>query len=271
MMTAARRAGDGLLARFRGWETIKVELKGRANFVSVADRESEALLQSMLLGRYPRHGFLTEESAPTVGIDPGTRFIVDPLDGTTNFLHGIPHFAVAVALEHEGEIVAGVVHDPPMDEMFVAEKGRGCWLKGQRLHVARDRDLSRAIVATGIPHAGARRRHAHYLEMLRAMMREAAGIRRFAAAALDLSYVAAGRFAVFFELGLAPWDLAAASLLVREAGGVVTEPDGGTAYLESGNVLATNGHLHALSLAMLRRATRRAASATPRSRTSPRG
>jgi myo-inositol-1(or 4)-monophosphatase len=270
MMSAARRAGDGLMVRFATRETLKVELKGRADFVSAADRESEDLLRSLLLERYPLHGFLTEESAPTVGADARTRFVVDPLDGTTNFLHGVPHFAVAVALEVEGDLVAGVVHDPAKNEMFVAEKGRGAWLKGQRLRVSGDRDFSRAIVATGIPHAGARSRHGRYLEMLREVMHEAAGIRRMAAAALDLSYVAAGRFAAFFELGLKPWDVAAGSLLVREAGGTVSEPDGGDDYLESGDVLATNRRLHASTLAMLRRATRRASSAKRRSRRSPR-
>jgi len=270
-MQAARRAGAGLMRRFHGLARLKVELKGPADFVSAADRESEDLLRSMLLRRYPRHGFLTEESAPTVGADARTRFVVDPLDGTTNFLHGVPHFAVALALEHEGEVVAGVVHDVPKNEMFVAEKGRGAFLNGQRLHVAGDRDLSRALVAIGIPHSSSRPRHPRYLAVLSDVMREAAGIRRLGAAALDLSYVAAGRFAVFFELGLAPWDLAAGSLLVREAGGVVMEPDGGPGFLESGDVLATNGRLHASTQALLRRATRRAASSTRPPRTSPRG
>jgi myo-inositol-1(or 4)-monophosphatase len=186
--------------------------------------------------------------------------VVDPLDGTTNFLHGVPHFAVAVALEHEGQVVAGVVHDVPKDEMFVAEKGRGAFLNGQRVHVATDRDLSRALVAIGIPHSSSRVRHPRYLAVLADVMRDAAGIRRLGAAALDLSYVAAGRFALFFELGLAPWDLAAGSLLVSEAGGTVTEPDGGDGFLESGDVLATNGRLHASTQALLRRATRRASS-----------
>jgi len=270
-MEAARRAGDGLMVRFAAREKLEVELKGRADFVSAADRESEELLRSRLLASYPGHGFLTEESAPTRGVDGRTRFVVDPLDGTTNFLHGVPHFAVAVALEHEGEVVAGVVHDPAKDEMFVAEKGRGAWLKGQQLRVSPDRDFSLALVATGIPHANSRARHASYLEMLREVMREAAGIRRFAAAALDLAYVAAGRFAVFFERGLSRWDMAAGSLLVQEAGGVVSEPDGGDGYLESGSVLATNGRLHAPTLAMFRRATRRAGSEKRRARRPPPG
>jgi myo-inositol-1(or 4)-monophosphatase len=260
MMQAARRAGTGLMRRFQRLGKLEVELKGPADFVSEADRESEELLRSVLLRRYPRHGFLTEESAPIVGADAGTRFVVDPLDGTTNFLHGVPHFAVAVALEHEGQVVAGVVHDVPKDEMFVAEKGRGAFLNGQRVHVATDRDLSRALVAIGIPHSSSRVRHPRYLAVLADVMRDAAGIRRLGAAALDLSYVAAGRFALFFELGLAPWDLAAGSLLVSEAGGTVTEPDGGDGFLESGDVLATNGRLHASTQALLRRATRRASS-----------
>jgi myo-inositol-1(or 4)-monophosphatase len=271
MMQAARRAGAGLMQRFQTLATLKIELKGPADFVSAADRESEDLLRSTLLGRHPRHGFLTEESAPTIGADAGTRFVVDPLDGTTNFLHGIPHFAIALALEHEGEVVAGLVLDVPKDEMFVAEKGRGAFVNGKRLRVSGDRDLSRALVAIGVPHSSSRPRHPRYLAILADVMREAAGIRRLGAAALDLSYVAAGRFAFFFELGLAPWDLAAGSLLVREAGGTVTEPDGGDAFLESGDVLATNGRLHASTQALLRRATRRASSATRRRRTSRRG
>jgi len=269
MMSAAGRAGDGLLRRFRRRSELRVELKGPADFVSEADRESEDRLRSLLLRRYPTYGFLTEESAPTVGSEVGTRFIVDPLDGTTNFLHGVAHFAVAIALERDGEVVAGVVHDPSKGEMFVAEKGRGAWLGSQRLSVTRDRDLSRALFATGVPHRNSVPRHARYLKVLRAAMREAAGVRRLAAAALDLAYVAAGRFAVFFELGLSPWDVAAGSLLVREAGGRVTEPDGGDDVLGSGNVLATNGRLHARMLEMVRPAT--ASSRRPRPRTPPRG
>lgn len=270
MTRAARRAGDGLLRRYGRRSELRIELKGPADFVSDADRESEDTLRSMLLRRYPGYGFLTEESAPTVGAEVGTRFIVDPLDGTTNFLHGVAHFAVAIALERAGEVVAGVVHDPCKGETFVAERGRGAWLGRQRLEVTRDRDLSRALFATGVPHRNSVPRHARYLTVLRRAMREAAGIRRLAAAALDLAYVAAGRFAVFFELGLAPWDVAAGSLLVREAGGRVTEPDGGPDVIGSGNVLATNGRLHARMLEMVRPVTG-VASRRRRPRTPPRG
>lgn len=257
MMDAARRAGRGLMRRFRSRAGLRVELKGVADFVTEADLESQRVLEGRLLRAFPRHGFVGEEGPhdrrETAG--PSARFVVDPLDGTTNFLHGVPHFAVAVALEREGQVVAGVVLDPAKDEMFVAERGRGAWLGRQRLRVAGDRDLSRALVATGVPHANARRIHASYLAMLAPMMRESAGIRRFSGAALDLAYVAAGRFAVFFELGLKRWDIAAGSLLVQEAGGRVTELDGGDDYLSSGDVLATNGRLHPRTVAMLERAS----------------
>ena len=267
MMEAADQAGKGLSRRFRRLSALRVELKGPADFVSEADRESEDLLRTRLLRKFPAYGFLTEESAPTIGAEEGTRFIVDPLDGTTNFLHGIPHFAVAIALQRGGEIVAGVVHDPAKGEMFVAERGRGAWLGRQRLAVRPDRDFSRAVVGTGIPHASARARHARYLPVLAKVMREAAGIRRLGAAALDLAYVAAGRFAAFFELGLHPWDVAAGGLLVREAGGRITEPDGGDDFVTSGNVLATNGRLHARMLKMLRPAPAASGRSQPRRRT----
>jgi myo-inositol-1(or 4)-monophosphatase len=271
MIDAARRAGAGLMRRFHRRSTLTVELKGPADFVSAADREAEETIRRALLRRHPRFGFLTEESAPTVGLDGDNRFIVDPLDGTANFVHGVPHFAVAVALEHEGEVVAGVVHDPAKKETFVAERGRGAWLGRERLRVSDARDLSRALVAAGIPHANAPQRHARMLAILGRAMREAAGIRRFASAALDLSYVAAGRFAVYFELGLAPWDLAAGALLVREAGGAVSQPDGGADFMQSGDVLATNGRLHARTLATIIRAARTASSARSRRRIRPTG
>jgi myo-inositol-1(or 4)-monophosphatase len=265
MMDAARAAGAGLMRRFESRRELKVQVKGPADFVSAADVQSEETLRSMLLGAYPAFGMLTEETAPTGPIDTGRpRFVVDPLDGTTNFLHGIPHFAVAVALEHGGQVIAGVVFDPPKGELFVAERGRGAWLvvgeggtrathhTAERLAVSDDTDFSRALIATGIPHANSVHRHDAYLTMLAASMREAAGIRRLGAAALDLAYVAAGRFDAFFEFGLARWDLAAGGLLVAEGGGRVSEPSGGLGYLDAGDVLATNGHLHAPTLALLR-------------------
>jgi myo-inositol-1(or 4)-monophosphatase len=306
MILAAARAGEGLMRHFRRGSELVVELKGPADFVSVADREADEAIRETLLDRYPRVGFLTEESAPTRGLDASTRFVVDPLDGTANFVHGIPHFAVSIALERRRVVVAGVVFDPCQGEMFVAERGRGAWLlaggeivhdgagpsqasrggasshtnrkaswrstgPAARLEVARDRDLSLALVAAGIPHANRTRRHGPVLRMLRQVMREAAGVRRMAAAALDLAYVAAGRFAAYFELGLSPWDVAAGALLVREAGGAVSEPTSEGDFFTSGDVLATNGHLHPQMRALLRREALPASSRPPRRRTPPTG
>jgi myo-inositol-1(or 4)-monophosphatase len=258
MIDAARVAGQGLLRHFRARGDLEVRLKGPADFVSTADLESEQRLRAILLGAHPSYGLLAEESEAKSAADPArARFIVDPLDGTTNFLHGIPHFAVAIALEREGRVVAGVVFDPAKDEMFVAERGAGAWLLGgagatERVLVSEDGDFSRALVGTGIPHANSAARHGAYLPLLAAAMREAAGIRRLGAAALDLAYVAAGRFGAFFEFGLQPWDLAAGGLLVSEAGGRVSTPAGGDGYVHKGDVLATNGRLHEPMLALLR-------------------
>jgi myo-inositol-1(or 4)-monophosphatase len=273
MVDAATVAGKGLMGRLHDRKGLAVHVKRQADFVSEADLESERTLRDMLLGVFPTFGMLAEESAPT-GSTAGAgkdRFIVDPLDGTTNFLHGIPHFAIAIALERDGQVVAGLVYDVPKDEMFVADVGRGAWLITgharhvetgaaealERLAVSADRDFSRALVATGVPHAGSRIPHETYLPMLANVMREAAGIRRMAAAALDLAYVSAGRVAAFFEFGLAPWDLAAGALLVHEAGGQVTTPTGTPTFMETGNVLATNAALHPAMLAILGTTTRR--------------
>jgi myo-inositol-1(or 4)-monophosphatase len=267
MIDAAHAAGSRLMHYFRVRSELEVGLKGKADFVTTADLESEKLLKDLLLRAHPagrRRGMVTEESAPirgTRGTD-SDRYIVDPLDGTSNFVHGVPHFAVSVALETSGRVSHGVVFDPVKQETFAAERGRGAWLNGARLRVADDADLSRALVATGIPHASARARHGRYLPMLEGVMRQAAGIRRLGAAALDLAYVAAGRFVVHFEFGLSPWDIAAGALLVEEAGGTVTDTAGGQTFLASGNVVATNGRLHPRMLAILSRAKKR--SAAPR-------
>lgn len=253
MMEAARVAGRGLARRFRERDSLVVTMKGPADFVSEADLESEQTLRSILLGQYGDHGFISEESGEAGSPGASARFIVDPLDGTTNFLHGVPHFAIAIALERAGQTICGVVLDVPKSEMFVAEAGRGAWSGDDRLRVSKEDDLARAIVGTGIPHATGSRRmdHEAYLRMLRPIMNEAAGVRRFAAAALDLAYVAAGRFAAFFEFGLSLWDVAAGALLVREAGGQISEPDGGGDVLRSGDVLATNARLHSKMLGLL--------------------
>lgn len=258
MMDAARAAGRHLAERFRKRGAVEVRLKGPGDFVTTADLESEQTLRSMLLAKYGDHAFVGEESSDeNAGRGSGgaaARFIVDPLDGTTNFLHGVPHFAVSIALERDGRTTCGVVFDVPKNEMFVVEAGRGAWLGDERLRVSNARDLSHSIVGTGIPHSNAARGQTdpdRYLAILRGVMREAAGVRRFAAAALDLAYVAAGRFAAFFEYGLSPWDIAAGALLVREAGGQVSEPDGGDGVLRTGNVLATNAKLHPKMIELL--------------------
>lgn len=253
MVDAARRAGAGLMRRFARRHALVVELKGPADFVSEADRASEREIAHHLLAAFPRYGFVSEESPPVLG-EADARFIVDPLDGTTNFLHGLPHFAVSIGLEREGRLAAGVVFDPAKDELFAAERGRGAWLGRRRLKVARDRDLTSTLVATGIPAANAPESHAVTLALLEAAMRDAAGIRRFSSAALDLAYVAAGRFGAFFELGLKPWDLAAGALLVEEAGGRVTAPDGARDFLSAGGVVATGGPLHPRMLALVKAA-----------------
>jgi myo-inositol-1(or 4)-monophosphatase len=254
MTAAARVAGEGLMRRFRDRGSLRVELKGRADFVSTADLESQETLRARLLGAYPTFGFLAEEGDPAPDDRArDARFIVDPLDGTTNFLHGLPHFAVAIALERRGRVVAGVVYDPAKNEMFAAREGAGTTLDGSPARVATDRDLSAALVGTGIPHSNAPERHELYLRRLAGAMKEAAGIRRFGAAALDLAYVAAGRFAAFFETGLKPWDVAAGAHLVREGGGRVSELGGGHGdVVASGEVLATNGHVHDTLIALLR-------------------
>ena len=261
MMAAARMAGQRLMQHFRQRDRLVVNLKGPADFVTTADLDSQTVLLAALGQAFPDHGFLAEEDAGEARSTSRSRFVIDPLDGTSNFLHGIPHFAIAIALERAGRVVAGLVFDPPKDEMFVAELGRGAWCGGARLRVSSDGDLSTALVGTGIPHANAKHRHAAYLPTLASVMREAAGVRRMAAAALDLAYVAAGRVAAFYEYGLSRWDVAAGGLLVLEAGGRVSKPDGGEGYLESGDVLATNGRLHERMLRLV---------AAPRSASAPR-
>ena len=263
MMKAADKAARGLKRDFGEVEQLQVSLKGPADFVSNADLKAERTLRAELTRARPGYGLLMEESGATPGEDPRHRWIVDPLDGTSNFLHGLPHWAISIALEQDGEIVAGLVHDPIKDEIFWAEKGGGAFLNDRRLRVSGRRRLSEALLGTGMPFSG----HgdgAAYLGQLDAAMAATAGIRRWGAAALDLAYVAAGRFDGFWESGLSPWDIAAGILLVREAGGYVTELDGGRDMLASGNVLAANDHLHGEIARLLAREAPAAAAASGR-------
>lgn len=241
MIRAAHEAAVGLLEDFGHRGRMVVEEKGPSDYVSSADLRSQDVLRRVLSTAHPDHALLLEEQQDTAeAARRRARFIVDPLDGTTNFLRGLPHFAVAIAHEVDGEVVEGVVFDPPKGELFWAARGAGAWLGERRLAVAPEKRLRGAVVGTGVPHRG-RGPHEPYLDALRPVMAEVAGIRRFGSAALDLAYVAAGRFDAFFEIGLAPWDVAAGALLVREAGGVVTKTDGAPMPLDAGDTLASAG------------------------------
>ena len=252
MLRAAEKAGRGLVRDFSEVEKLQVSVKGPADFVSIADTRAERTIREELSRARPAYGFLMEESGEQAGSNPSFRWIVDPLDGTTNFLHGIPHFCISIALERDGEIVSAVIYDPVKDERFWAEKGEGAFLTDQRLRVASRRRLNDAVIATGIPFRG-RGEHKPFLGQLEAVMANTAGVRRFGSAALDLAYVAAGRFDGFWEQWLAPWDMAAGILLVREAGGFVTEIDGGGNMLRTGSILAGNQHIHDALTRLVRR------------------
>jgi myo-inositol-1(or 4)-monophosphatase len=251
MVGAATKAARGLKRDFGEVENLQVSRKGPADFVSAADHRAEEVIRAELARARPGYGFLMEESGETAGRDPQHRWIVDPLDGTTNFLHGIPHFAISIALERQGKLSAALIHNPITDELFTAERGSGAFVNDRRLRVAARPGLADAVVATGMPFRG-RGDHARYVTELTAVMPEVAGIRRFGAAALDLAYVAAGRFDGFWERDLSPWDLAAGILIVREAGGYVTDLDGRDAVLDKGHVVAGNEAIHGQLLALLK-------------------
>jgi myo-inositol-1(or 4)-monophosphatase len=252
MERAARKAARGLIRDFGEVEQLQVSKKGPADFVSTADLKAERILRTELLKARPGYGLLMEESGEEKG-DGRHRFIVDPLDGTKNFLHGIPHFAISIGLERDGEIVAGVILEPIKDELYWTEKGVGAYCNEHRLRVSARSKLLESLIGTGIPFAG-HGDHPAFLKTFTAVMPEVAGIRRMGTASLDMAYVAAGRFDGFWEFGLKPWDIAAGILLVREAGGYVSEIDGGRDVLNSGNMLAANDQLHKPLGDMLRRA-----------------
>jgi myo-inositol-1(or 4)-monophosphatase len=243
MISAARKAGRSLIRDFGEVENLQVSIKGPANFVSAADHKAEDVIFKELSKARAAYGFLMEERGEVAGADKTHRWIVDPLDGTTNFLHSNPMFCVSIGLEREGHLVAGVIYNPASDELFTAEKGKGAYLNDRRLRVAARKSAADALVTTGIPHRG-REGHPRFLREMELLMGEVAGVRRTGSAALDLAFVAAGRFDVYWEHNLKAWDVAAGIVIVREAGGFVSDLAGGDKMLDSGDVLAANSHLH---------------------------
>ncbi len=244
MIKAARKAGRALVKDFREVENLQVSVKGPGDFVTKADRESERIIREELMGGRPTYGWLGEESGETPGEDPTRRWIVDPLDGTTNFLHGLPHWAISIALEHKGDIVAGVIFDAAKDEMYFAEKGQGAWMNdNRRLRVSGRSRMNEAIFATGVPF-GAKRTLPLMLQDLARLMPATAGVRRWGSASLDMAYVAAGRFDGYWEREIHPWDIAAGTILVREAGGMVAGVGDGAPFA-TGTVVAANTALFA--------------------------
>ena len=239
MIAAARKTARALKRDFGELEKLQVSLKGPANFVSSADRRAEETLYQELSKARPGYGFLGEEGGAREGADKSHRWIVDPLDGTSNFLHGIPQFAIAIALEREGVVVAGLVYNPATDDMFIAERGKGAFMNEQRIRVAGRKRLADALIACGLPHRGRGDLTLAGRETA-AMQEQVAGLRRFGAAALDLAWVAAGRLDGYWERDLKPWDMAAGLILVREAGGFVSDCDGGDAMLAKGHIVAGN-------------------------------
>lgn len=243
MISAARKASRRLVRDFNEVEQLQVSVKGPSDFVTQADLACEKTLYDELARAREGYGFLMEEQGELIGRDKTHRWIIDPLDGTTNFLHGVPLFAISIALEREGEIIAALVYNPIMDECFTAEKGKGAFLNDRRIRVAARQKLADGLITTGIPHRG-RPGHDQFINEQRLVMSQTQGLRRTGSAALDLAWTAAGRFDGFWERGLQPWDMAAGILLVREAGGMVSNLDGESTILQSGHVLAANIPLH---------------------------
>ena len=238
---AARRAGTIIMRHLDRLERVTIETKGRADFVTEVDRMAEAEIIAILRTAYPNHAILAEESGAQDGNE--FRWIIDPLDGTTNYLHGFPQFAISIALQHKEKLEQAVVFDPHKNELFSASRGQGAQLNERRIRVSKISELDRALLGTGFPF----RSQEHldvWLNPLRALLPLSSGVRRPGSAALDLAYVASGRYDGFWEFGLSPWDMAAGCLLIQEAGGIVTDFRGGQRFLETGHVVAGNARIH---------------------------
>jgi myo-inositol-1(or 4)-monophosphatase len=254
MTAAALKAGKGLKRDLGEIENLQVSPKGPGDFVSLADKRSEKTLFEELSKARPGYGFVLEEGGQVEGSDKTHIWHIDPLDGTTNFLHGIPMFAISIGLEREGQIVAGLVYNPADDAMYVTEKGQGAWGANRRLRVAARREMNQSLIGCGVPHLGKSREHPRFKAELAQVMTSVVNVRRMGCVALDLAYVAAGRFDAFWERGLNSWDIAAGSLLIREAGGYVTDCEGGENFLESGDICCGNDFIHKQLLELLARA-----------------
>ena len=240
---AARRAGNTLIRKMVNLDKLKVEQKGHNDYVSDADLAAEKAVIHCILKHYPDHAILAEESGPQGESD--TIWIIDPLDGTTNYLHGFPVFAVSIGVQIKGRMEHAVVYDPLRQELFTATRGQGAHLEGRRIRVSGQKQLERALIGTGFPFRQADEEIDPFLKMLGKVVRSTSGVRRPGAAALDLAYVAAGRLDAFWETGLAPWDLAAGSLIIREAGGIISGIDGSENFLDTGHVLTGTPKIYA--------------------------
>jgi len=253
MVGAARKAARSLKRDFGEVENLQVSLKGPANFVTAADRRAEETLRAELAKARPGYGFLGEEGGKHEGTDQTNTWIVDPLDGTTNFLHGIPQFAISIGLQREGVIIAGVIYNPANDELYIAERGKGAFLNDQRLRVAGRRQMDECVIGCGLPHIGRGDLELSRREMT-AIQNRVAGLRRFGAASLDLAFVAAGRLDGYWERDLKPWDIAAGQIMVREAGGIISGLAGNDDALATGDVICGNEYVHGELVKMLKQA-----------------
>jgi myo-inositol-1(or 4)-monophosphatase len=251
MIGAARKAGRGLARDFGEVEQLQVSIKGPANFATSADLRSEETVYRELSRARAGYGFLMEERGSLEGTDKSHRWIVDPLDGTTNFMHGIPLFCIAIALERDGEMVAAVTYNPISDELYTAEKGQGAFMNSRRLRVAARKSLADSVISTGIPHRGRPTEHARFLQECKMLMPQVAGIRRSGSAATDLAWVASGRLDAHYERSLGAWDMAAGSLLIREAGGHISAADGADFEVEGGSIATGNATVHRALLELL--------------------
>jgi myo-inositol-1(or 4)-monophosphatase len=239
MVKAARAAARSLIRDFNEVENLQVSLKGSGDFVSAADRRAEQIIQSELMEARPAYGWIGEELGTTDGKDETRHWVVDPLDGTTNFLHGIPHWAISIAIKHRNEITSAVVFNPVTDELYMAERGKGAWLNDRRLRVSARKEITLSLFATGVPYGG-KKTLATTLRELAMLMPQCAGVRRFGAASLDLAFVAGGRYEGYWEREIYPWDIAGGLLLVKEAGGLVTDINGEQNMFDTGSVIAAN-------------------------------